>query len=192
MNNTYYVIEKKYKGFFTKKHSGNRSYIITTITKTGEGICFVPIGIHLQTSKLLLWSAGIFSDSGDIIVSSLKETVPNTILLEKIPSVCEEIVNNKINHADLKKWESPLKLNIKLKHVGDYLQSNIKTMLYNIIPNGGVIFICDMKVSFEMNDIRDDQISMVAHKEKALFKAKFGSTYKSFNLPNEVLKYGKI
>lgn len=173
MGNTYYVIEKQYKGFFIKKHVSNKSYIVTTLTKTGEGIVLIPIGKYKGTDKIALWTQGFYDIDSEEIISMLKKDVSNLTVLEKLQSTTEEITNNNIDYFSVQKWEAPFKLNIKFKTFGKYIQSNIKSILFSYLPDRSFILIADMKFSPELDEINDDQIEMVARKAQALFKAKF-------------------
>lgn len=171
MDNTYYLIRKQYKGLFIKKHVGNNSIIVTTVSKTNEGLIFVPIGIYKGTNKPVFWSAGFYPENADEIVSELQKD-KNVMVLEKIPSTAVEIINNKIDYVSIDKWESPLKINISLKKPGQYLRSKtIKMLLIEQLQNNSIVLLADMIFKQELKDIAPEEIKMAAYKAGAMFKS---------------------
>lgn len=177
MNYTYYVILRKYKGLWTKRHLGNNSFIISTLSKTGEGILFIPMGTYKNSSKILMWTEGFFPQSGEEIVDVTMTQSNDYMILEKIPSTTVEHVNNELDHADIERWQSPLSFDINLQYEGKYLKPKlIKTMVFRMLEDKSMIFIADMDFKPEMEDIKDPEVKMTAYKTKAFFNSVFKTT----------------
>jgi len=172
MDFTYYLIYKKYKGIWTRKHLGNNSFIVTTISNSQEGIVFVPMGYYQDSSNVLLWTKGLYSVPSQEIVDTTMNESRFYQLLEKIPSKAIKRVDSSIKEISIDKWISPLKIDIVLQHSGEYLQSTIiKTMLYKHEPEGNMIFIAKMDFKPELDDIEEPAVKMTAYKTKALYNS---------------------
>ncbi len=173
MDYTYYVIFKKYKGIYTRNFQGNNSFIITTLSKSNEGIIFVPMGIYQgDENKVLLWTQGFIKPNSQEITQQLMEQSRFYQILDKIPSKSTEIINSDQKYVSVNSWESPLKFNISLFDIGNYFKSKeIKMMLYQQLEDHNMIFIADMQFKPQLDDIEEPEVKMTAYKTKALFHA---------------------
>lgn len=173
MDYTYYVIFKKYKGIYTRNFQGNNSFIITTLSRTNEGIMFIPMGIYQgDENKVLLWTQGFIKPNSQEITQRLTEESRFYQILDKIPSKSNEIVNQGQTNISVEDWTSPLKFNITLLDFGNYFKSlEIKMMLFRQLEDQSMIFISDMKFKPQLDDIEEPEVKMTAYKTKALFHA---------------------
>lgn len=177
MNYTYYVVYKKYKGIWTKKHIGNNSFIISTLSKTGEGIIFLPMGYYKDSNKILMWTEGFFPQTGEEMVDIMMTQSKDNVIVEKIPSVSVEYVDNDLDHADVERWQSPLRFDINLQYAGNYLKPKfIKTMVFRMLEDKSMIFIANMDFKPEMEDLSDPEVKMTAYKTKAFYNSVIKTT----------------
>jgi len=173
MDYTYYVIFKKYKGVYTRHFLGNNSFIISTLSKSNEGIIFIPMGIYQgDENKVLLWTQGFVKPNSQEITQQLMEQSRFYQILDKIPSKSNEIIDRGQTSISVEDWKSPLKFEINLSNTGSYLKSKeIKMMLFRQLEDKSMIFIADMEFTPRLEDIEEPEVKMTAYKTKALFKS---------------------
>lgn len=173
MDYTYYLIFKKYKGIFTRHFLGSNSFIVSTLSKTNEGIILLPMGNYQgDENKVLLWTQGFTHPNSQEIVQQLMEQSRFYQILDKIPSKSTEIIDHSRKNISVEDWQSPFKFEITLSNTGSYLKSKeIKMMLFRELEDKSMIFIANMEFKPQLEDVEEPEVKMTAYKTKALFKS---------------------
>ncbi len=172
MNYTYYVVEKIYKGFFSKKFVRNASSIGITDPKTGDGlILFYSGSTKIDGKKLTIFlTLGWEAQSADELVQKFPDE--NFMLLEKLPSTVKEILNKNIDYCSIKEMKSSTIIKVDFKETGKYFKSKNNTFLYydRYTDSRGsqyYVFMSDMVLNIEENEFPESVIDMNTKKTAA-------------------------
>jgi len=169
------MVKKFYKGVFLKKYSKNEHFIVTMDSKIGNGIIFHIIGEYNLDNKkyTVLWTSGFYNVPSDIIVDDLLKSSNDWVLLDKVPSIGKTEDFN-IDFISIKEWKSPMRIIIEIKKPGNYLKTNIDMIFYERESSNSFIFIADMNMKKELENITSKQIPMMANKAKVMFSTTTG------------------
>lgn len=176
MNNTYYVIEKKFKGFFGKKPDGHYSYVVITDDKTDDGMIVEYVGISkIDGKKLSIFTTKGWSGyNADELITQFPNK--NYLVIEKLKSNVKEIINKNIDYASIKQMESPTKITVNFKETGKYFKSKNNTFILWKHDNGWCIFVSDMVLDAESENFPESSIDMQVKKSIAMSKSMFQNT----------------
>lgn len=176
MNDTYYVIEKRFKGFFGKKPDGHYSYVVITDDKTDDGMILEFIGISkIDGKKLSIFTTmGWSGYNADELITQFPNK--NYMIIEKLKSNVKEIVNKNIDYTSIKKMESSTKITINFKETGKYFKTKNNTFILYKVDNGWYIFVSDMILNVEADDFSESSINMNVKKSVAMTQSMFNNT----------------